>query len=93
MNTDVLFICVFFNFIQEHFFLFSVYKSSNSLVKFIPKNYFLFDYIKNQIVFFSFLQKDPLWPTSQNIGNKSKINKLDLIKIKSFSTTKNKLYS
>ena len=29
-------------------------------------------------------QQDPLWSTSQNIGNKSKINKRDLIKIKSF---------
>ena len=33
-------------------------------------------------------QQDALWPTSQNIGNKSKINKWDLIKIKGFCTTK-----
>ena len=32
-------------------------------------------------------QQDPQWPTSQNIGNKSK-NKWDLIKIKSFYTIK-----
>ena len=32
-------------------------------------------------------QQDPLWPTSQNIGNKSK-NKWDLIKIKSCCKTK-----
>ena len=33
-------------------------------------------------------QQDPLWPTSQNIGNKAKINKWDLIKLKNFCTTK-----
>ena len=33
-------------------------------------------------------QQDPLWPTSQNIGNKSKNKQIDLIKIKSFCTTK-----
>ena len=33
-------------------------------------------------------QQDPLWPTSQSNGNKSKIIKWDLIKLKSFCTTK-----
>ena len=33
-------------------------------------------------------QQDPLWPTSQNIGNKSKNNKWDLINLKSFGTSK-----
>ena len=33
-------------------------------------------------------QQDPLWHTSQSNGNKSKINKWDLIKLKSFSTMK-----
>ena len=33
-------------------------------------------------------QQNPVWPTSQNIGNKSKNKKCYLIKIKSFCTTK-----
>ena len=32
--------------------------------------------------------QDPLWPTSQNNEMKAKINKWDLIKLKSFCTTK-----
>ena len=32
-------------------------------------------------------QHNPLWPTSQSIGNKSKNNKWDLIKLKRFCTT------
>ena len=33
-------------------------------------------------------QQDPLWPTSQNMEIKAKINKWDLMKLKSFCTTK-----
>ena len=33
-------------------------------------------------------QQDPLWPISQSNGNKSKINKWDLIKLKSLCTMK-----
>ena len=34
------------------------------------------------------IKQDPLWPTSYSNGNKTKVNKWDLIKLKSFFTAK-----